>query len=152
FQHSGPVACPQSRVRNTAGNDDKPRILWAHAGHQRSRSLTPLHLALLGFGGFGMVSRGMGVRLWKLKNQRLHFWWLLLLLTALPAAAQNTVTVRLYSLHPQQHVKIAARTGTLRWRMCERCVVQEAAELSLRAAGGQVQIESRDGSADRVFI
>lgn len=73
---------------------------------------------------------------------------------ALPAAAQSngvSVSVRLYSLHPQQHLKIAARTGSLRWRTCERCAATEAGELSIRAAGNQVQVEG-DTQAQQIFV
>jgi stage II sporulation protein D len=79
-----------------------------------------------------------------------------LLCVAIPAASQGdrkavTVSVRLYSLHPQQHVKIVARTGSLRWRTCEVCAASEAGELTVTAMGLQVQIES-GLSAERVFI
>ncbi len=79
---------------------------------------------------------------------------MLVCLAASHAAAQPnavTVSVRLYSLHPQQHVKLAARTGSLRWRTCERCVAMEAQELSIHAAGNQVQVENAP-PAERVFV
>jgi stage II sporulation protein D len=84
--------------------------------------------------------------------KRLAFWGILLCFW--PAAAQTnsvTVSVRLYSLHPQQYLKISARAGTLRRRGCERCVANEAGELSIRAAGNQVQIEG-GSSAERLFV
>jgi stage II sporulation protein D len=62
------------------------------------------------------------------------------------------VSVRLYALHPEEQIKLTARTGTLRWRMCARCPANEAQDLTLLAAGGQVQIVGRDGSADHLFI
>jgi stage II sporulation protein D len=78
---------------------------------------------------------------------------LCLVRTPIAGQAKSTdVSVRLYTLHPQQQVKVVARTGTLRWRMCERCTTNEAKELTLRAAGGQVQIENHDGAADRFFV
>jgi stage II sporulation protein D len=86
--------------------------------------------------------------------KRLGLWGILLCCAGWPAAAQTnsaTISVRLYSLHPQQYLKLTARTGTLRWRTCERCVASEAAELSVRARGSQVQIEGRP-SAERLFI
>jgi stage II sporulation protein D len=73
---------------------------------------------------------------------------------ALSATAQTngaTVSVRLYSLHPQQHLKLTARTDALRWRTCERCEASEASELSIRAAGNQVQLENGP-SAERLFV
>lgn len=79
---------------------------------------------------------------------------LVLLALAVPVAAQSnsvTVSVRLYSLHPQQHLKIAARAGSLRWRTCEGCAASEAGEMEIRAAGNQVQIEGGP-SAEHVFI
>jgi stage II sporulation protein D len=70
------------------------------------------------------------------------------------AAAQGNgvrVSVRLYSLHPQQHLKLAARSGSLHWRSCERCVAGEVQALSLRAARNQVQIENGT-TAERLFV
>lgn len=70
------------------------------------------------------------------------------------AAAQTngvSVSVRLYSLHPQQRGKLAARTGNLHWRVCERCVANQAQELSVRADGNQVQIENGT-VVDRLII
>src|SRR5262249_55775112 len=76
-----------------------------------------------------------------------------LLAALLPAAAQNTVSVRLYGLHPQQQVKITARAGTLRWRACERCVANEAKELVVHSSGGQVEIEAEASArADKLFV
>jgi stage II sporulation protein D len=89
--------------------------------------------------------------LWNLKNQRIILCWLLLLLTALPALAQNVVTVRLYSLHPQQHVKLTARSGSLRWRTCERCVATEAQDVSIQASADQVQVEGGARSS-KLFV
>jgi stage II sporulation protein D len=80
---------------------------------------------------------------------------LFLLGAALPATAQNTVSVRLYGLHPQREVKITVRTGTLRWRTCERCVANETKELAVRSAGDQVQIEAEGEAgvrADKLFV
>ncbi|HLW53737.1 MAG TPA: SpoIID/LytB domain-containing protein [Candidatus Angelobacter sp.] len=58
-----------------------------------------------------------------------------------PAASQsNTVTVRLYSLHPQQHVRVAARSGKLSWHSCEKCASAEAADLVLQADGNQLRV------------
>jgi stage II sporulation protein D (peptidoglycan lytic transglycosylase) len=79
-----------------------------------------------------------------------------LLCVALPAASQSnnnvvTVSVRLYSLHPQQHLKIAARTGTLRWRTCESCTASEAGELLVRASGDEVHVENGP-AAERIFV
>src|SRR5215831_12066548 len=147
-RHAEPSASPQNQQRSS-GDNDKATILLAHARHQRSRSHSHPSKpkpGLLGtpvtpapspaprgqFRGFGMGSRGRRVCLWKVKNPRVGFCcllWVLFLAMALPAVAQNTVSVRLYSLHPQQQVKITARNGTLRWRTCERCVPNDAQEL-----------------------
>lgn len=78
----------------------------------------------------------------------------LLCFAVLPAAAQTngvSVSVRLYSLHPQQHLKLTAPTGSLRWRTCERCAANEARELSIRAEADQVQVES-GVRAERLFV
>ena len=79
-----------------------------------------------------------------------------LIALALPAMSQSgsssvTVSVRLYSLHPQQHLKVVARTGTLRWRSCQGCATGEAPELSIRAAGSQVEIDGGP-TADHIFV
>jgi stage II sporulation protein D len=64
-----------------------------------------------------------------------------LVLAASPLVAQGggNVTVRLYSLHPQQQVGIIARTATLRWRTCAKCVATEAREITVRAAGNRLE-------------
>src|SRR5262245_24388943 len=73
------------------------------------------------------------------------------LTAALSATAQtNAVSVRLYALHPQHHLKLTARNGTLRWRSCEKCAANSAAEISLRAAGNQVQING--ATMQRLFV
>jgi stage II sporulation protein D len=87
-----------------------------------------------------------------LNHQRIKLLWFLIVAAALPSAAQNTVSVRLYGLHPQQQVKITARAGILHWRACEHCVANEANELTLRAAGDHVQLENPASSADRFFV
>jgi stage II sporulation protein D len=81
---------------------------------------------------------------------------LALLCSAVPALSQNnanvvTVSVRLYSLHPQQHLKISVRTGRLRWRTCEHCASSDAGELVVRAAGNQVQVENGP-TAQHIFV
>jgi stage II sporulation protein D len=66
-------------------------------------------------------------------------------LAAAMAGAQTnsaSVKVRLYGLHPQQQVRIVARAGTLRWRTCAKCAATEANEITIRAAGSQVQTEN----------
>src|SRR5262249_11487956 len=80
---------------------------------------------------------------------------LTLLCSASPALAQSngnvTVSVRLYSLHPQLHLKFVARVGGLRWQTCEHCASSSAGELVVRAAGDQVQVENGP-TAEHVFI
>jgi stage II sporulation protein D len=63
-------------------------------------------------------------------------------ITAAAQADSASVKVRLYSLHPQQQVRIIARTGNLRWRTCAKCVSTEAKEITVHAAGNQLQTES----------
>src|SRR5215471_9208294 len=66
-------------------------------------------------------------------------------LAAVMAGAQTNsvnVKVRLYGLHPQQQVRIVARAGALRWRTCAKCSSTEAKEITIRAAGSQVQTEN----------
>jgi len=81
---------------------------------------------------------------------------LTLLCLAVPAHSQNNgngvpVSVRLYSLHPQQQLRIVARAGSLHWRTCERCTSVDAGELAVHATGNQVQVNN-DPSAEHVFI
>jgi stage II sporulation protein D len=61
-----------------------------------------------------------------------------------------SVTVRLYALHPQQHVKVLARTGSLRWRSCAKCVSTEVKQLDIHAAGDQLQAER--AQAQQLFV
>jgi stage II sporulation protein D len=66
-------------------------------------------------------------------------------LAAVMAGAQTdsaSVKVRLYGLHPQQQVRIIARAGSLRWRTCAKCVATEVKDITVRAAGNQVQTEN----------
>lgn len=71
---------------------------------------------------------------------------------AVPLSAQsNTVSVRLYSLHPQQHIKVVARNGNVRLRTCERCVAVDAVDLVLQADGTRTQV-STGAEADQVWI
>jgi stage II sporulation protein D len=86
--------------------------------------------------------------------RRLGFLGLLFWLTALGAAGQTSgvsVSVRLYSLHPQQYLQLTARTGSLRWRTCDRCIANEASQLSVRASGNKVQVEG-GSSVERLFV
>lgn len=72
-------------------------------------------------------------------------------LLSFPMAAQsNSVSVRLYSLHPQQHVQIVARAGNVRWRTCEKCVPSELPRLGVSASGGHIKIEETE--TNQVFI
>jgi stage II sporulation protein D len=73
------------------------------------------------------------------------------LLTVSAAGQSNTVSVRLYSLHPQQRVRIVARDGSLKWRSCEQCAATESAELVFRADGNHPQLA--DGTqAEQFFL
>jgi stage II sporulation protein D len=80
-------------------------------------------------------------------------WCVLVFAVALLASADaqwTSVSVRLYSLHPQQHVRIVARTGNLRWRSCERCRASEARELFIHAEGNRLKIEATE--SQRLFV
>lgn len=80
-----------------------------------------------------------------------------MLVLALTVAAQaqsnpaNSVSVRLYSLHPQQQVKIVGSSRALNWRSCERCTPLPTAQLVLKADGNHVQLEDST-NADQVVI
>jgi stage II sporulation protein D len=77
---------------------------------------------------------------------------LILCLAALPLGGQsNTVSVRLYTIHPQHHLKLTARNGKLTWRSCAKCAPNATAELSVSAAGDQLQLT--DGAnVQRLFV
>ncbi len=59
---------------------------------------------------------------------------------SLAAFSQSTeVTVRLYSLHPEHHVKLEA-TGKLAWRSCEKCQNNTAEKLLIEASGQEIKV------------
>src|SRR5215469_18091733 len=41
------------------------------------------------------------------------------------------IRVRLYSLHPEPHITVKAKTGDLRWRSCESCEARHASALAI---------------------
>src|SRR5947209_4569047 len=59
---------------------------------------------------------------------------LVLLLSGIAASAQ-TVTVRLYSLHTEHHIRLTARSASLSWKTCEQCKANPAPELLIAATG-----------------
>lgn len=77
--------------------------------------------------------------------------WVCLTTSALGQSNGVTVSVRLYALHPQQQIKLTARSGALRWRSCPQCAANEGEELTLRAAGAQVHVEN-GGDSGRLFL
>lgn len=73
----------------------------------------------------------------------LRLWLLVLLHLAVSmAAAQTSITVRLYSLHPEKDLKLTARTGDLQWRTCPTCPATAAKELPVRLAEHRLQIKN----------
>ena len=76
---------------------------------------------------------------------------LVLFMATLPLAGQsNTVSVRLYTIHPQHHLKLTAHYGKLTWRSCAKCAANLTLELSVTAAGDQLQIAG--ASVQRLFV
>ena len=67
------------------------------------------------------------------------------------SSSGNSVSVRLYSLHPQQQVKVVGRSDPLNWRSCERCTPLQIAQLVLKADGNHVKLEDST-EADQLFI
>lgn len=76
---------------------------------------------------------------------------LLLVCSSFPAAAESSVSVRLYSLHPQQRVKLVARSGTLRWRTCRSCVAAQAPEIVVQAEADHLQAPGGAQTAE-IFV
>src|SRR5436309_5039596 len=67
------------------------------------------------------------------------------LLSCPAASSQNTeLTVRLYSLHPEHHLKFETATGHLEWRSCEKCQRNTAGDLSVEASGQELKISGED--------
>src|SRR5262245_8069744 len=63
-----------------------------------------------------------------------------LLLSVFAFPQTSSVKIRLYSLHPEQRIKVTARTGELAWKSCERCPVKRAPALVLEAAEQGIKI------------
>jgi len=82
--------------------------------------------------------------------------FLLALLLAGPLAfPQSTdLTVRLYSLHPEHHLKLEASAGYLSWRTCEKCRANSSQELSIEATpqGLRISGESNAGVDQQLFV
>ncbi len=76
---------------------------------------------------------------------------LLPFLAAAVAAAQPTLTVRLYSLHREHRLNITPRIGDLHWRTCPQCPVTSTKALAVRLAAGQLQIEGGP-AVSRLFV
>jgi stage II sporulation protein D len=76
---------------------------------------------------------------------------LFLLLSVAAIGQSNTISVRLYNLHPQQHLRIAARQGNFQWRSCEHCAANPAGELILQANHDRLKLT--DGTeAQQIFV
>ncbi len=82
--------------------------------------------------------------------------FLLALLFAGPLAfPQSTdLTVRLYSLHPEHHLKLEASVGYLSWRTCEKCRANSSQMLSIEATpqGLRIAGESNAGVDQQLFV
>ncbi|PYP83961.1 MAG: hypothetical protein DMG65_23415 [Candidatus Angelobacter sp. Gp1-AA117] len=76
---------------------------------------------------------------------------LVLLLAGIAASAQ-TVTVRLYSLHAEHHIKFTARSTPLSWRSCDQCKSNSAPELLVAAQGKNVGIGGKDTGHPEILI
>ncbi|HEV2960916.1 MAG TPA: SpoIID/LytB domain-containing protein [Candidatus Angelobacter sp.] len=70
------------------------------------------------------------------------------------AFSQGTeLTVRLYSLHPEQRLKLEAATGHLEWRSCEKCQRNSAHELSIEASGQELKITGENHAGlEQLFV
>jgi len=63
------------------------------------------------------------------------------LLSCAAAVAQTSITVRLYSLHPEHRLKIISRRGDLKYRTCTTCPAAAAMQLIVQLSGSQLKIE-----------
>ncbi|MBZ5525016.1 MAG: SpoIID/LytB domain-containing protein [Acidobacteriia bacterium] len=79
---------------------------------------------------------------------------MILLLAPAVFAQGPSLTVRLYSLHPEQRVQLTAGTGTLRWKTCERCQVSQAGGLIIEAGAQGLRIQNSGASqtANEILI
>lgn len=84
----------------------------------------------------------------------LRFCFLILLLAGYPAFSETTALVRLYSLHPEHHVKVEATAGQLTWRTCEKCRSNSSVALSIEATAQGLRIAggSNPGAEQRLFL
>jgi stage II sporulation protein D len=78
--------------------------------------------------------------------------FLLLLAVVSSVAESANIKVRVYSLHPEQRIKITARTGELVWRTCEHCEAGHASTLILEASAQGMKIQGQDPELKQVFI
>jgi stage II sporulation protein D len=77
-----------------------------------------------------------------------------MLLAGHAAFSQSTdLTVRLYSLHPEHHLKLEATAGNLTWRTCEKCLRNSAEKLSLTASAQELKVAGENhGGIQQLFI
>lgn len=73
-----------------------------------------------------------------MKLARIPFFVLLSCATVL---AQTSISVRLYSLHPEHRLKITSRSADLKYRTCSACPDASAKELVVQLSDGELKIE-----------
>lgn len=67
-------------------------------------------------------------------------------------AQNNTVKVRIYSLHVEKRLKVTARTGDLVWKNCQQCVKQHAAMLEVEASGQKLAINGEVAQTETILV
>ena len=78
-----------------------------------------------------------------------------LLLAGQPAFSQTTaLTIRLYSLHPEHHIRVEASAGQLTWRACEKCRANASETLSIEATAQGIRIAGNSDAPtqQRLFL
>ena len=67
-------------------------------------------------------------------------------------AQTSNLKVRLYSLHPEQRIKITGKTGDLAWKTCAHCEATHAAQVTLEASGEGLKVSGQGQEQKQVFI
>lgn len=108
----------------------------------RSGDLTNLYIGV-------PVHRCIGRR----RLGRILFFLLLQLVVSFSGVAQTAnLSVRLYSLHSEHHVKLIARNGSLAWKTCESCPENKTQELIIESTENALKIQGTEVADKELLV